>query len=101
MQVQNFPIETQIGTFEDEKDVIDWMLEQDDSQVLAIDYITFINHLPLIQHEYLMRFNLLKNLNIQSYGNVLDDLPATWVDALNIMESEYNKAVKCRGNQKT
>ena len=103
MGVQKFPLNTQIGTFEDEEDIIKWMLKQEDSQVLAIDYFAFIKHSPLIftplVNEYIMRYNLLKTFNINSYGNVLDELPALWVDALNVMESEYNKAVSCKNKR--
>jgi len=105
MQVQSFPIKTQIGIFKNEEDIIDWMLKQDDSQILAIDYMTFIKHAPLIFtsqiNEFLMRFNLLKSHNILSYGNVLDELPAVWVDALQIMEVEFNKALRVKRGNKT
>lgn len=100
MQVQSFPIKTQIGEFHNEQDIIEWMLNASDSQVLAIDYFTFIKYSPLIFtpeiNEYLMRYGLLKNHNIHSYGNVLDDLPAKWVDVLSLIESEYNKATAAK-----
>ena len=76
------------------------MLDQDDSQVLAVDYMTFIRHSPPIYTEeigeYLMRYRMLNQHNIYSYGNVFDDLPAKWVDVLTIMESEIPKAEKAK-----
>lgn len=38
--------------------------------------------------EWIMRYNFLKSYNISSYGNTFDDLPAIWVDALNIMNTQ-------------
>jgi len=103
MEVQRFPLDTQIGNFNNESQVEAWLLTQDDSKVMSIDYMTFIKHSSLIYtpeiNEYIMRYNLLKNHNIHSYGNVLDDLPAKWVDVLNLLESEYHKATAAkRGN---
>ena len=101
MQIQSFPLDTQIGKFNNESEVEEWLLAQDDTQVMSIDYLTFIRHSSLIFtpeiNEYIMRYNLLKNHNIHSYGNVLDELPGRWVDALNIMESEYHKALAAKG----
>ena len=88
--------------FNDESDIIEWMMEQKSSQVLAVDYITFIRYAPLIYTdeigEYLMRYKMLKEYNIKSYGDMLDDLPAKWVDVLSLIDSEVHKAMKCKND---
>lgn len=44
--------------------------------------------------ELLKRFQLLKEFGITSYGTHYDDLPAFWVDALELMNNSYNQAVE-------
>ena len=77
-------------------------MEQKSSQVLAVDYITFIRYAPLIYTdeigEYLMRYKMLRKYNIKSYGDVLDDLPAVWVDVLDLIDTEAEKAMKCKND---
>ena len=40
------------------------------------------------------RYNCSKNHGIQSFGSDYDKVPAFWIDCLNLIESEINKAQK-------
>jgi hypothetical protein len=99
----SLPLKTQIGTFENESDIQEWILDQKSSKVLAIDYITFIRYAPLIYTEeigeYLMRYKLLKEYRLYSYGNLVDDLPARFVDVLGIIDSEVPKAMESKNGK--
>ena len=99
---QTFPIVTgikKIGDFENEQALIDWLLKQEDSNDYAVDYLAFIRHNILTPeiYEYLFRYKML-NKGIHSYSNVLDDMPAIYVDVLQVIESEVQKAMKAKPN---
>lgn len=100
LDFNDFPITSQIGIFNNEDDIWAWIDKNENSQVLAIDYFTFIRYAPLIQTEdigeYLMRYRLLKEHNLYSYGQLVDDLPAIWVDVINLIDSEIAKAQKAK-----
>jgi hypothetical protein len=53
------------------------------------DYI-FSGRVP----EILRRYRFLKEYGITSFGKHYDELPAYWVDALEIMDTNYNMAIE-------
>jgi len=48
--------------------------------------------------EWIMRYNLLKSNNINSYSNLFDDLPAIWVEVLSFINNEFSLAMEHRKN---
>ena len=97
MRERQFPIETQIGTFQNEEDLDRWLLKSDDSVEYAYDYCCFVQHASYIYTSFvaiiLNRFQLFQK-GIQSFGDIYEDLPAWWVDVINFMPEEIEKVTK-------
>jgi len=52
--------------------------------------------------ELLRRYKFFKEYKITSYSTHYDDLPAVWLDALQIMDYNYDLATRCKdGKEKT
>ena len=71
LEQRDFPLDTQIGYFENEKDVEQWLLTNKE-QGYPHDYAAFIKssqviYTPQIQ-EYLIRYKMQKSYNIYSYS---------------------------------
>jgi len=50
----------------------------------------------------LRRFNFMEEYKISSYSTIYDELPAVWVDAVEIMKVNLSQAIKVQnGNKKT
>jgi len=49
--------------------------------------------------EWIVRYNLLKSNNIQSYSNVFDELPAIWIQGLDVITTELAKAAETKGKK--
>ncbi len=94
MQIKQFPIETQIGIFQNEKDIDGWLQNQTESKIYGIDYC-FIAYPPYIFtpfiQECLTRYNFQQK-GYTSYSNHFDDLPAIWVETVSLIDSEFAKA---------
>ena len=100
MEVREFPIKTQIGTFNNEADIEAWMCSDD---FVPMEY-GFIKHSPFIYtdniQEILDRYSLFKSHGIISYSNNYDEMPSIWVDALILIDSELGKAREMKNNEK-
>lgn len=48
--------------------------------------------------EWIMRYNLLKTNNINSFSNLFEELPAIWVEVLGIINQQFNLAMKDKSN---
>ncbi len=93
LQVREFPLDTQIGTFENEQDVEQWLFANGD----PFDYGYLIKasqviYTPQVQ-EYLIRYKMQKQYNIFSYSQNFDDIPADWIDILNWIDVCMNEAI--------
>jgi hypothetical protein len=101
MTVQDFPLTTQIGVFKNEEEIASWLIRQDITTYYPIDYIAFINHAPFIYtsltDECLIRFKMQKD-GYQNFSNIVDEVPAWWVDIYTIMDNEYLRAQKSKAN---
>ena len=90
-----FPIYTQIGTFENEQQLEQWMLSDEFN---PIDYGYLIKASQVIYtsriQEYLIRYKMQKEYNIFSYSQNFDKIPADWVDMLWWIDACMNKALK-------
>lgn len=55
-------------------------------------------------NDIMARYSLFKTHNVHSFGSLYDELPALWVDCLNLIGNEADKAVECKrkidGNKK-
>lgn len=85
LEKTEFPIQTQIGLFENEKDVEKWLLLNTEDGY-PHDYATFIKdsaiiYTPEIQ-EYLIRYKMQKEYNIYSYSQNFDEIPADYLEML-------------------
>jgi len=92
------PLKTQIGIFHNEEEIASWLYYQNDSSIYAFDYIKLIKYAPFIYtdftQEVLLRYSLFKNHNVYSFSNKFEELPAWWIDTINLLDSEYIKAEK-------
>lgn len=50
--------------------------------------------------EWLRRYKYFKEYKITSYGTHYDDLPAFWLDAVDIMDYNYRIAMDCKNDNK-
>ena len=100
MEVKQFPIDIQIGTFQNENDIELWMNNQwhfnnEIIEFTPIDYC-LIQHSPFIYTEsiddIITRYSLFKTHGIISFSNNYDEMPAKWIDILNLIDIELNKA---------
>jgi hypothetical protein len=97
LEQKEFPLHTQIGTFENEKNVEDWILTNSDP-AYPYDYGHLIKasnviYSPEIQ-EYLIRYKMQKQYNIYSYSQNFDEIPADWVDILSWIDVCMNEALE-------
>jgi len=97
LEKREFPLNTQIGTFENEQDVERWLLTNEESN-FPFDYGYLIKasqviYTPQIQ-EYLIRYKMQKEYNIFSYSQNFDEIPADWVDMLSWIDICMNEALK-------
>ena len=101
MEIKEFPIETQLGIFKDEKQIDEWLLKHNKSEVYGIDY-SFIAHAPYIFtpfiEECLLRYNFQKK-GYTSYSTHFDDLPIKWVETVSLIDSEIEKAMKFKSEK--
>ena len=99
MELRDFPIESQIGVFNNEEEIANWIIRQDASSYYPIDYLAFINHAPLIYtsltDECLIRYRMQKD-GYQNFSNIVDEVPAWWVDVYTMMDNEFLRAQKCK-----
>ena len=95
---QNFPIETQVGVFQDEQDIENWIWKNN-TPFFAYDYIYLIRYAPFVYsnftQECLVRYNMQKN-GYQNFSNIVDEVPGWWVDIFSMMEDEFMKAQKLK-----
>lgn len=94
LEVREFPLQTQIGYFENEQDVDEWLLKKGD----PFDYGYLIKasqviYTPQVQ-EYLIRYRMQKQFNIYSYSQNFDEIPADWIDVLAWIETCSNEALR-------
>ena len=97
MELREFPLQTQLGTFETEYDVEQWLLNNDEIG-FPHDYAALIKASQIIVtprvEEYLIRYKMQKQYNIYSYSQVLEEIPAEWVDMLSYMDFTVNEALE-------
>ena len=88
-----FPFKTQLGTFENEKQIEQWIKNNEDykNAYCLIAYAPFI-YTPFIS-EILQRY-YYHNRGIISFSNIYDELPTWWIDALIIIQNEIPIAQK-------
>lgn len=88
---------TQIGHYENEHELEQWMLS-DDFDPFDYGYLikaSQVIYTPQIQ-EYLMRYKMQKQYNIYSYSQNFDKIPADWIDMLSWIDMCMHEA----GNEK-
>ena len=97
MDIKEFPLKTQSGTFWTEKELEEYF-ENVDYSPYPIEYCAVIGHAPLIYTpdviEAIQRYKLLNTFGVTSYSNDFDNLPCTWVDTLALIDSELQCATK-------
>jgi len=102
MTATEYPIQTQIGTYNNDADLDAFLAARNDSAILAYDY-SLIAYAPYIYTpeitEYLTRYKMQKNHGLQSYGNRFEDVPAVWVDVLGLIDAEIEKAMEEKRNR--
>jgi len=97
LEKREFPMQTQIGYFENEQDVEQWLLSNTE-KCYPHDYAAFIKssdiiYTPQIQ-EYLIRYKMQKQYNIFSYSQNFDDVPADWIDMLGWIDVCMSEALE-------
>jgi len=97
LEQREFPLQTQIGTFENEKDVEQWLITNTESGY-PHEYAACIKASQVIYthqiEEYLIRYKMQKLYNIYSYSQNFDEIPADWIDMLSYIDSCVNEALK-------
>ena len=99
MKLENkeFPMSTQIGYFENEKDVEKWLLNNDEKG-FPHDYAAFIKDASIIYTpdilEYLVRYKMQKNYNIYSYSQNFDEIPADYLEILTWIDTCMQEALE-------
>ena len=94
LERKEFPLQTQIGIFENEKDVEQWLIE--DGSPYDYGYLikaSQVVHTPQVE-EYLVRYKMQKQYNIYSYSQNFDDIPADWIDMLSYIDICVNEALE-------
>jgi len=97
LEKREFPLDTQIGIFENEQDINQWLLNNNESGY-PHDYAAFIKsseviYTPQIQ-EYLIRYKMQKEHNIFSYSQNFDNVPAEWIDLLSWIDICMGEALQ-------
>ena len=97
MKLHKYPIKSQIGIFNHEKEIEEYVMKKNSSAGLFFSYM-LINEDSFIYtndvNEYLMRYNMLKNYKFYSYSQNLDELPAKWIDVITLIDEELMKTQK-------
>jgi hypothetical protein len=92
LEVREFPLETQIGRFDNEQEVDEWLLTNDDPhQYAAVIKASQCIYSRQIE-EYLIRYKMQKSYNIYSYSQNFDEIPADWIDMLAFIDGCINEA---------
>ncbi len=99
MEIKEFPIHTQIGTFNNGQDIDAWLSAQT-SEYYPQEYCATIKSHSYIYNDFveeqLLRYKYLREFGIVSYSNVFDELPAVWIDTLTLMDAEIKKATEAK-----
>jgi len=70
------------------------------TQEMFFDYRTEVDNWDFVYTKeingLLRRFRFMKDYGFTNYGNDFDSTPATWIDAVEIMEREYKLAYECK-----
>ena len=94
LEPREFPLETQLGTLENEQAVEKWLLEDGDPH----EYAALIKASQVIYNpevnEYLMRYKMQKQYNIYSYSQNFDEIPADYIDMLGYIDVCVNEALE-------
>ncbi len=98
---KEFPFNTQLDPpfdiIENEDKLDLWLFEQKDENY-PYDYGYLIKDSDYIYTpsvaDKLRRYKLQKEFGIYSYSKKFEDIPAIWIDMLNIISSEIPKALK-------
>ena len=97
LEPREFPLNTQVGYFEDEKSVETWLLNNDDPGY-PHDYAACIKASQVILspriEEYLIRYKMQKHYNIYSYSQNFDEIPADWIEMLSYIDGCVNEALE-------
>lgn len=97
LEQREFPLQTQIGIFRDEKDVETWLITNTEPSY-PHDYAACIKASQVIFtpqiEEYLIRYKMQKQYNIYSYSQNFDKIPADWIDMLSYIDSCVNEALE-------
>ena len=85
-------------------DADDWLKENDKyGEELYYDFCLESNDFPGIftpdVNEYLTRHKMLKDYNISSFATEFDNLPAIWVDAIEIIDVNVTKAMEAKNRR--
>ena len=99
MEIKEFPIITQIGTFHNEQEIDAWLSAQT-TEYYPQEYCATIKSHSYIYtdwiEEQLLRYKYFREFSIPSYSVIFDDLPAVWIDTLTLMDSEIKKATEAK-----
>jgi hypothetical protein len=97
LEPREFPLDTQIGRFENEQEVEQWLLTNDEPayphEYAALIKASQIIYTPQIA-EYLIRYRMQKDYNIYSYSQNFDEIPADWIEMLPYMDMCVNEAIE-------
>ena len=97
LEPKGYPLDTQIGRFDNEKEVEEWLLTNEDvaypHEYAAIIKDSNVIYSPQIA-EYLLRYKMQKQYNIYSYSQVFEEIPADWIDLLPFMDMTIAEALK-------
>jgi len=95
LEKREFPLDTQIGHFENEQAVEQWLLTNEDP-CYPHDYAALIKASQVIYSpeiaEYLTRYKMQKQYNIYSYSQNFDEIPADWIDMLSWIDTCVSEA---------
>jgi len=90
-------LDTQIGRFDSEKEVDEWLLTNEDPSY-PHDYGYLIKASQCIYsrqiEEYLIRYKMQKQYNIFSYSQNFEEIPADWIDMLPYIDGCVSEALE-------
>jgi hypothetical protein len=95
LEAKEFPLQTQIGYFENEQDIDRWLLS-DKFEPFDYGYLikaSQVIYTPDIQ-EYLIRYKMQKEYNIFSYSQNFDEIPADYIEMLTWIDQCMNEALQ-------
>ena len=97
IEPKEYPLHTQIGTFETMQDVEKWLLTNEEP-AYPYDYAALIKDSSVIItpkiEEYLIRYKMQKQYNIYSYSQNFDEIPADWLDMLSWLDICVGEALE-------